>query len=454
MMPISGGDLPALCELQATIRPTADSAIEILVWLPTAWNGKYQQLGNNGFGGIFKYPEMAENVRRGYAVASTDTGHKGAAFDVQWAFGHPEKVTDFVWRGVHELTLKAKRIITAYYGKPARYSYWNGCSNGGGEGLMQAQRFPDEFDGVISGGAAAYWTRSATQQLYFSSQLINNKITDSQIDAINNAVIKACDANDGVVGDALIGDPRRCQWSPKALICTAGQDPGRCLTAAQADAVAAIYDPLRDPVTGAVLLGGAMRGSEWQWGARRHRFNTVLAPSVLVNYQIAFNNAAWNGSTFDLHADPPKLDAFFRERNAIDPDLTKFKKRGAKMIQYMGWDDTPFTPGWTVQYYNMVVDKTGRGTDEKKLKDVQDFYRLYMMPGVGHCGGGAGPSLTRFDLVTALEAWVEGGMAPEGINANSAAGTLERPICPYPQEAIYNGFGDNTKAASFNCRGR
>jgi feruloyl esterase len=375
-------------------------------------------------------------------------------FDVRWAFDHPAKVTDFVWRGARELTLKAKRIIAAYYGTSVRYSYWNGCSNGGGEGLMQAQRFPDEFDGIISGGAAAYWTRAATQQLYISRQLINNKVSDAQIDAVNKAVIKACDANDGVVGDGLIGDPRRCHWSPKALICTASEDPSNCLTPAQVDTVAAIYAPLRDPVSGKVLFGGAMRGSEWQWGARRYGYNTLLPASGVANYQLAFNNPAWNGSPFDLHADAAKLDAFFSERNAIDPDLKKFKQRRGKIIQYMGWDDVAFTPGWTVEYYKMVVDKTGRGHAEKSLTGVQDFYRLYMMPGVGHCGGGPGPSLTRFDLVTALETWVERGIAPERINAKNAAGTLERPICPYPQEAVYKGVGDVAKAASFDCRSR
>ena len=453
--PIAGGALPALCEVQATIRPTRDSAIEILVWLPTDWNRKYQQLGNNGFAGIFKYPEMAENVRRGYAVASTNTGHRNTdshdAFQVGWGIGHPEKVTDFAWRSVHELTLKAKEIVREYYGRPARYSYWNGCSNGGGEGLMQAQRFPDEFDGIIAGGAAAYWSRAATAQLFFSSQLVDHKITEVQLRAINKAVVQACDANDGVVGDGLIGDPRRCDWSPAALVCRPNQDPGTCLTAEQASAVARVYAPVRDPASGRVLAGGVTRGSELEW--IRRRLGVSVSAFGVSNYRLVFQDMTWNGSSFDLQRDYPKLDALFRDRNAIDPDLRKFRKSRGKMIQYMGWDDSSFTPGWTVQYYDKVVDKTGRGnTDRKKLEDTREFYRLYMMPGVGHCGGGPGAALTRFDLVTALEAWVERDIAPEGIKATNDARTLERPICPYPQEAVYNGAGDTTKATSFDCR--
>ena len=448
--PIPGGGLPALCEVQAIIRPTADSAIEILVWLPTAWNGKYQQLGNNGFAGIFKYPEMAENIRRSYAVASTNTGHRSVGFDISWAFPHPEKVTDMVWRGVHELTLKAKQIIAAYYGKPARYSYWNGCSTGGREGLMQAQRFPDEWDGIIAGGALAYWTRVATQELFLSIQLGNAKISNAQLTAVNQAVIQACDANDGVVGDGLIGDPRRCDWSPKALVCKPGQDPNSCLTAAQADAVASVYAPLRDPATGKVVFAGSTRGSELEW--IRWGYNAVLQPHAVNTYRLGFVDPTWDPATWDLSTDYPKLDALFAIGDAIDPDLRKFQKSGGKMIQYMGWQDGVTMPGWTVQYYDMVENRTGRGNEEKELTDTQSFYRLYMMPNVGHCGTGPGAALTRFDLVTALEAWVERGVAPEGIKAINAAGTLERPVCPYPQEPVYDGFGDITKATSFSCK--
>lgn len=451
--PLAGGDLPALCEVQATVRPTPDSAIEILVWLPVDWNGKYQQLGNNGFAGVFKFPEMAENVRRKYAVASTNTGHRGA-FDPAWAIGHPEKVTDFLWRGTRETTLKAKSLVNAFYGKAPRYSYWNGCSNGGAEGLMQAQRYPGEFDGIIAGGAFANWSRAVAQELVISRLLTQAKVTDSQLRAVTKAVVQACDANDGVKGDGLIGDPRRCNWQPQEIVCKPGQDPTQCLTAPQAEAVAAAYAPVRDPASGQVLFAGSTRGAEWEW--ERLLYNKAPQVFAVNNVQMAYQDAGWDSSTFDLSVDVPKLDQFFSARNAIDPNLTAFQQRGGKLIQYMGWEDATTVPGWTVQYYDMVEDALARG-DEPIT--IQSFYRLYMMPGVGHCGRGQGPTLTRFDLVTALEDWVERGVAPQAINATNAANpapvktlTLERPICPYPQEAVYDGSGDITQASSFRCQ--
>ncbi|HSV81929.1 MAG TPA: DUF6351 family protein, partial [Ramlibacter sp.] len=443
----------ALCEVQATVRPTPDSAIEILVWLPTDWNGKFQQLGNNGFAGVFKYPEMAENVRRQYAVASTTTGHRGA-FDPAWAIGHPEKVTDFLWRGTRHTTLKAKALVNAFYGKPPRYSYWNGCSNGGAEGLMQAQRYPGEFDGIIAGGAFANWSRAVAQELVISKLLSQARIADTQLRAVTKAVVQACDANDGVKGDGLIGDPRRCNWKPQEIVCKPGQDAAQCLTPSQADAVAAAYEPVRDPVSGQVLFPGSTRGAEWEW--ERLLYNKELQSFALNNVQMAYQDAGWNGSTFNLSVDVPRLDQFFAARNAIDPDLSAFHERGGKLIQYMGWEDATTVPGWTVQYYDMVEDALARG--ETPIS-IQSFYRLYMMPGVGHCGRGQGPTLTRFDLVTAMENWVERGVAPQAINATNAANaapvktlTLERPICPYPQEAVYDGKGDITQAGSFQCQ--
>lgn len=463
-------NLPAFCRITAAVRPVPGSLINIEVWLPKAtWNGKFQQAGSHGFGGTLFWEEMVQPLQRGYATSITDDGHTPPAngFDVSWAFGNPERIIDFAWRGVHELAVKSKLLIAAYYDRPQQYAYFHGCSDGGREGLKAAQMFPNDFDGIIIGGTFSNWTASATQLLVLSKNLMNAGIQGTSGAAIltraQNAATAACDASDGVV-DGLINDPSSCKWDPATLVCKAGQDPSTCVTSIEAAAIKANFEPVLDPLTRKWVYSGMSRGSEFEQ-IRRGWHNGINRFGV-ANYQMAFGNAAWDGSTFDLNTDLPILDRELASINAVDPNLSPFKAAGGKLIQWHGWSDSSATPGWNVGYYNQVVNKTGNGA----LTDVQDFYRMFMLPGVGHCGTGIGPdnigaenqiAVSRdpeHDIVSALEAWVERGIAPSKLiaskfkNNDAAQGiAMQRPICPYPSEAIYKGSGDTNDANNFSC---
>ena len=465
-------NLPAFCRVTATVSPVPDSSIGIEVWLPmTTWNGKYQQSGSHGYGGTFYWGEMVRQIQRGYATGITNDGHTGTAnpFDVSWAFGHPEKVNDFAWRAVHELAEKAQLIIPAFYDRPLQYAYFNGCSNGGRQAMKEAQMFPRDFDGIIAGGAASYLTHAATEQLVVSINLqkagIQGNTGATLLNLAQKGATAACDGLDGVV-DGLITDPRRCHWDPSKLICQSGQNPNTCFTPTQAAAIKANYGPVRDPVTGNWVFSGMSRGSEFdqiQFG-----YNLGPAPFGVASYALAFNNPNWDPSTFDLHTNLPILDQALGVTNAIDPDLKPFKHTGAKLIQWHEWDDAAFTPGWAVKYYREVIKQTGHG----ELEEVQDFYRLFILPGVGHCTGvtDIGPDNIggenqtavspdpEHDIVSALEAWVEKGVAPTSmiatkfVNNDPTQGIqMQRPICPYPSEAIYNGSGNTNEARNFHC---
>lgn len=468
--PVAFADLPAFCRVTATVSPVPGSSIHIEIWLPTkTWNGRYQQSGNHGFTGTLYWSEMVRQLRRGYATGVTDDGHTAGAsvFDVSWAFGYPQRIVDLAYRAVHQLSLKAKLVIASYYGRPQRYAYFNGCSDGGREGMKEAQMFPDDFDGIIAGGAAQFWTHAATEQLVASINLRDAGIQGAAGAAIlnlaQNAATAACDAKDGVV-DGLIRNPQQCHWDPATLVCKAGQDPSTCVTPAQALALKENIEAVRDPQTGRYVFSGMERGSEFD--QIRFGYNLGLAPFGIGNYRIALNMPTWDGSTFDLHTNLPILDRVLGDVNATDPDLRPFRKTGAKLIQWHGWDDAAFTPGRTVKYYDEVVETTGRGD----LGKVQDFYRLFMLPGVGHCGSGPGPDNIgaenqtaysqdpKHDIVSALEAWVERGEAPDEliatkyINDDSTQGVqLQRPVCPYPSEAVYKGHGDSNAAKNFTC---
>ena len=341
-------NLPAFCRVSATVTPVPGSSIGIELWLPTStWNHKYQQSGSHGFTGVFHWEEMTRQLQRGYATGVTDNGHKpsGPGFDVSWAFGYPERITDLAWRAVHELAAKAKLVIAAYYGQPQKYAYFNGCSDGGREAMKEAQLFPRDFDGIIAGGAAAYWTHAATEQLVMSIHLKNAGIQGaagaSILTLAQNSTTAQCDALDGLV-DGLIGNPRRCHWNPNAIVCTPGQAPGTCISQAQANAIEANEDAVRDPVTGRWVFSGMSPGSEFD--QIRFGYHLGLAPFAIGNYRIALNNPTWDGSTFDLHTDLPILDRALGVVNAIDPNLRAFERAGGKLIQWHGWDDAAFTP--------------------------------------------------------------------------------------------------------------
>jgi feruloyl esterase len=436
-------DLPEFCRVAATLKPTGDSDIKIEVWLPTSnWNRKLQSVGNGGWAGVISYSAMAEAVKAGYASASTDTGHVGGSGS--FALGHPEKLIDFGWRSEHEMTVKAKTVVQAFYGSAPRLSYWNGCSTGGRQGLKEAQKFPDDYDGIITGAPA----NRTSISLWIAFAVLKDPasyIPPSKYPVIHQAALDACDLRDGVK-DGLIDNPTRCKFDPKVLLCKNGDGPS-CLTAPQVDAAKKIYSSATNPRTGAVLFSSMVPGSELGWGVQ------AAGPEPSANIYdhfkyVVFKNPAWDWRTFDFDkgvalAEQPENAVM----NATDPNLKPFFAHNGKLLVYHGWADTNVPPVNTIKYYDSVLDTMG-GTSK-----TSNNIRLFMEPGMGHCGGGEGPNV--FDKVGTLEQWVEQGKAPEKIVAShSTNGKVDRtrPLCPYPQVGKYKGSGSIDEAANFACQ--
>jgi feruloyl esterase len=384
---------------------------------------------------------------RGYATSSTDTGHTGN--NARFAAGHPEKVIDFGWRAVHEMTLAAKRVVAAFYDKGPAYSYWNGCSAGGRQAMKEAQRFPADFDGIIAGSPGLDWTGRATQAVRVMKALEKDeaaRLSPAQTQVLHRAAVDACDALDGTKDD-LIADPGRCRFDPVVVQCK-GAGEAACLTPAQVETARLIYSPVINAKTRREI-GGLAPGSELGWTATGWTAS-ARATGVDQFRFLVFNDPGWEVQRFDAATDVSRAeDADGGTINALDPNLKPFIARGGKLIQYHGWSDPQISPLNSTQYYTRVVDALGGpGT-------IRDGYRLFMAPGMGHCGGGEGPNT--FDMVAALEQWVEHGAAPDRIVASHAtSGVVDRtrPLCPYPQVAVYTGKGSIDDAANFECRTR
>ena len=443
---------PAFCRVTAVARPVADSEIRLEVWLPAAeiWNGKFLGTGNGGYSGALSYSEMETALRQGYAVAGSDTGHSGG--DLKFGMGHPEKIADWAFRAVHVMTDTAKVIVRSYYGRFAAHSYFSGCSTGGQQALTEAQRFPEDYDGIVAGAPGANRVRLNVGFLW--SWLAVHKdgaevLPASKLPLINQAAISACDALDGVK-DGLIGDPRACKFDPGELLCK-GADAADCLTAAQVSAVRAVYDGARNPRTGEQLYPGWVRGSEAGGGARPGGWSGYFAgqpePARLDFWRYwVFHDPTWDFHTFDFDRDVAYADSKLPFVTANDPDLTRFKQRGGRLLMYQGWADPVVPATDTIRYYESVERAMG-GTEK-----TTGFVRLFLAPGMGHCSGGPGPSA--FDALGALDRWVSQGSAPDRVIAShSTAGTVDRtrPLCPYPQVAKWDGSGSIDNAAAFRC---
>lgn len=446
--------LPAHCRVAATLRPTADSAIDIEVWLPAEnWNGKFQAVGNGGWAGTISYAALAAALQNGYATASTDTGHKGSASDATWAIGHPDKLVDFAYRAVHEMTVKAKALINAYYGRAPRFSYWNGCSTGGRQGLMAAQRYPEDFDGIVAGAPANYQTHLHAWDLAVSVPVLKDSasaLPAATLRMVNDAVLEACDAGDGV-RDGILNDPRTCSFDVASLQCKAGA-AADCLTAPQVAALKRVYEPAKTSA-GQVVFPGKVFGAEVaaEAGPLPGGFVPYVsggqAPPISVgSFQVAYNDPRWDPRTFDLDRDLKVVDEKVGAIvNAVNPDLRAFEARGGKLIMYHGWNDTAISPGNAIDYLTSVQKQMGGNQD--------DFIRLFMTPGMEHCRGGVGPNQANW--IAALERWREQGEEPDRIEAYKVTGSrveMTRPLCPYPQVAVYKGSGSTTDAANFVCR--
>ncbi len=457
-------NLPAFCRVAGVIAPTPDSQILFEVWLPLQnWNGKFAGVGNGGWAGTISFGPLAEQLRRGYATASTNTGHDAApgVNAARFAFEKPEQLIDFAYRSHHETALKAKAITAAFYAKPPQRSYFLGCSSGGYEGLMAAQRFPTDYDGIVAGMPANNWTRLMAGDFDATLAVFKggvNNLPTTALGLLHRAALAVCDSRDGVV-DGVLEDPRQCRFDPGVLACKPGQEPGTCLTPAQVDAARRVYGGLKDPRTGAQIYPGLVPGSEPFW-PNRDLANPFPIPIAYYKW-LVFADPKWDWTSFEF-SDPTDFQAHQRADakfapvlNATDPNLRAFRARGGKLLQYHGWNDQLITPLNSIDYYESVLAFFGAGGAEraKTVQDVQSFYRLFMAPGMAHCGGGTGPNV--FDMQAALEQWVERGIAPDQIVATRSIGGVVdrlRPLCAYPKIAAWKGTGDTNDAANFVCR--
>ncbi len=452
--------LRPFCRVAGVIAAASESQIRFELWLPLdGWNGKFAGVGNGGWAGVISYPQLVEQLRRGYATASTNTGHDAAPGinAARFAFERPEQLIDFAYRSHHELNVVAKALTEAFYGKPPQRSYFIGCSSGGYEGLMEAQRFPGDYDGIVAGMPANNWTRLMAGD--FDATLATfkggvNNLPNTALSVLHRGALAACDGSDGV-----IEDPRSCRFDPASLACTPGQETDACLAPAQVEAARRIYGGLKDPKTGAQLYPGLVPGSEPFWP---NRDPASPFPIPIAHYQwLVFGDPNWDWKSFEF-TDPADYQAHQRAEaklapilNATSPDLKAFRDRGGRLLQYHGWNDQLITPLNSIDYYESVLSFFGAAAADRAraVRDVQDFYRLFMAPGMAHCGGGPGPNT--FDMQAALERWVEQGVAPTEIVATrSVNGVVDRsrPLCPYPQIAVYKGRGDTNHASSFECR--
>jgi feruloyl esterase len=429
--------IPAHCRLQIVLKPTADSLINMELWLPPAekWNGKFMGVGNGGFAGSIQglVNDMPQALRLGYATAGTDTGHQdpGGA----WAIGHPEKMIDFGYRATHEMTLKSKQIVREFYDRSAQYSYFKGCSTGGRMALMEAQRYPDDYDGIIAGSLANrhihMWTAGIARSIDLSRHP-EGSITAEQAALVNNLVMNRCDT----LKEGFLNNPRSCKVDFSTLKCQAGNAENSCLTDPQLKTVETYYGGVKTS-KGELIFSGQALGNPI--GAQRA---TNQAPGGLFDLvRIAYNDPNVDWQKFDLDRDMKFLDEKIGYVDAVNPDLGKFKSSGGKLLLTHGWSDTGITPETTIWYYDSVLNKMG--------KNQSDWLRLFMVPGMGHCGGG--PGVNTFDSIGTLEKWVEKGVAPDTMMGNGAQG-LTRPLCPYPQSAEYKGSGDLKDASNWACK--
>lgn len=468
-LPPTQAQLPAYCRVAGSIHPTPDSDIRFEVWLPAqGWNHRYQQVGNGGLAGSVPVASLIAPLQQGWAVAGTDDGHVGESMDdARWALGHPQKVIDYGYRAVHLTALRAQAIVKAFYRAKAAHAYFIGCSDGGRESLMEAQRYPSDFDGFVAGAPARDLTAlemSATWRNQVAAALGTQRLSPSLMQAVVERELAQCDALDGVK-DGVIANPHRCQFDPHQLVCQSGQS-GSCLTSAQADAIQKVYDGPHNPKTGKSIAAGYVDTV----GTEVPALGSNARPDQLSKQffgNIVYGDPNIDPLTFDLvkteRETRARIDAI---TSPLSADLGKLRSTGKKLIQYHGWSDPLISAETSLEYFKAVQDAMG---------DTQDFYRLFMVPGMGHCGGGVGPAWiagaavapdAQHDVVRALTHWVEDGVAPDQIVATefASAGTnpmagpdagtavkSTRPVCSYPRVAKYKGQGSTSEAANFEC---
>lgn len=421
--------LPAFCRIYAVARPVPDSEIDFEVWIPSTWNGKFEGVGNGGYSGALSYSAMVQALKLGYATASHNTGHPGDG--LKFGQGHPEKVIDYAYRAVHVMTENAKLLIRAHKGRFADKSYFVGCSAGGHQALSEAQRYPDDYDGIVAGAPASNRVRQTFGFLHSWRALHKDDGTPiiplAKLALVTKAVIEACDARDGLK-DGLIEDPRRCPVPNLSKI----------LTAEEAAAVRHVWTGAEGVFTGWPM--GSENSGNQGWG--QYLVNPTEPMRADVFRYFLFHDPNWDWRTADMTRDLAYANQKLAFLTAVDPNLEPFRRHGGKLLMYAGWADPVVPPQDTAAYFEQVSKTMGSNT--------KAFARLFMAPGMGHCGGGVGPN--QFDTVKALDEWVTKGIAPDTLIASRAGRT--RPLCPYPQVARYKGTGSIDEAANFSCQYR
>ena len=445
--PAQVSDLPAFCRVSATLKPSNDSDIKAEFWMPvSAWNGRLQPTAAGVFLGMVNYAGMANILRTGAATATSDNGHEGGS--AGFALGHPEKLKDFAERAGHLTLAGAKLLIRAFYGKGPTLTLMNECGGGGRTAITEVQRYPDDLDMAMVGGLDTHSTHHTLGQMWVwqaTHSAPESYIPPEKYPILNKAALEACDANDGTK-DGLIQAPTKCNFDPAALQCQ-GADAPSCLTRSQLEAARRIYSPVKNSRTGEYLLGGLMPGSELGWGTMA---GAQPFPYALEFFRyLAFKDPNWDYKTrpVNFDSDVAAADAPSNQiLNAINPDLSKFVRRGGKLLLIGGWNDTAIAPSTNYDYFNAVVARMGN--------KAKDSVRLFMVPGMGHCPGGNGPSTFDLDTIAMLDQWKSTGQAPDQVIAqHRTAGQADRKIlvCAYPNAAIYKGSGSVDDPANFRC---
>jgi feruloyl esterase len=493
--------LPPFCRVTATLTPTSDSVIKIEVWLPeTTWNGRFLGTGGGGFQGVISYNELALGIQAGFASTNSDLGtgvsgcnplfcgsdgNMGNPLAIAFGdpaspstglFGHPERIKDFGYRAIHQMTVRGKEIAEAFYHQDSKKAYFAGCSTGGQNALMEAQRFPNDYDGILAGAPAFNRTHLhiAAISLWQDTHATPGRfILPGQMTLINKAVIAQCVGRDGgAATDQFLTDPRDCQFDPKVLQCTGGNAPPACLSPEQVTTMQKYYAGTSDPVTGQLINPGSERGNETDdvralGLALQERLPEPAFDGLfywVYGAIFGFPGSATNFTNFDFHRDVDTVDdQLAKVLNATSTDLGEFREHGGKLLMYHGWADPLIPSQSSINYFNALVDEDSEGAqaarfekgDGGNLKKTQSFARLFMVPGMFHCAGGPGPNT--FDALTPLVTWVETGTAPETIlatkfvNDTPPAVAMTRPLCVYPKVAKYNGSGSTSIAANFTC---
>jgi hypothetical protein len=469
-------DFPGFCRVVALVQPVPDSDINVEIWLPTdQWKGVFHGNGNGGYGGSLAsgYAGMEAGLRRGFASATTDTGTAPAStLNGDPLIGHPQKWKDWGMLSTHVMTETGKAIVKAFYGEDAKRSYYTGCSTGGQQGLIEAQYYPSDYNGVLVGAPVMNrtWGHALAVWDYRSANLQpGHKLSDAKLGLLHKAAIAACGAKgNGLASDPFISDPPSCKFDPAELACK-GADSDSCLTAAEVETAKDFYSGPRNHAGRTTYYGwevGSEAPGRSGWGFAQAGSNNEPAFDGLFKWVFG---KEWDWRNFDFDRDMPKVDAELGPalNGVTRGDLSAFRKNGGKLIIYHGWADTLVAPEQTLTFYDELAKKSGGAKKE------QEFARLFMAPGVMHCGGGDGPGAfnsanggTRNtptgkpedDLFAAMIHWVEDGAAPSQVIATKyvddtpAKGVaMKRPLCAYPQKAWYKGSGDTNDASNFTC---